>query len=338
MVRVAPAAAARRVSRRAPWRESAANSTSRRRLRVAAGEVSVQQRLEMQRGGGDARAFLDLERELARRDLIGAESDREDARRPVDVRGELLELRPQSQRAVDRRAGSALAACQGARHGGAGEDRARVRDRVAPRAVDERRHQRVIGAGRERRVVRAPMVAVTAPAPRAASSARIVARVVPSCEMPMQMPPGRGSSAASSAWRASGRERAALPPSASVEQRRDGQRAVLGGAAARHDDRLAGLGGPGDGGRERLAPGQRCLEDRAGEPALSQDHLLHHPRRPVAQLGEAGAVPAAVVAAHARTGGCSAVATPTRFQALMAMITPIRLPSSSSPKAAAAAS
>ena len=46
----------------------------------------------------------------------------------------------------------------------------------------------------------------------------------------------------------------------------DRQRAVLGGAAARHDDRLAGLGGPGDGGRERLAPGQRASRIAPASP------------------------------------------------------------------------
>ncbi len=120
IVAAAPAATARRRSRRGPWRESAANSTSAVASGIAAREMAVQQRFEVQRGGGDAGALLDLERELARGDLIGAQADRENARRAVDVSGQRRELRSHGQRAVDRLAGARLAARECAGHRGAG--------------------------------------------------------------------------------------------------------------------------------------------------------------------------------------------------------------------------
>ena len=66
---------------------------------------------------------------------------------------------------------------------------------------------------------------------------------------------------------------------AGAEQRRAGHRRVLAGAAAGHDDRL---GLAQHLGRE-VGLGQR--QDRRHEPGLGQDHLLHGPRRAVAQLG-----------------------------------------------------
>ncbi len=128
--------------------------------------MAVQQRFEVQRGGRDARALLDLERELARRDQVGAEPDGEDARGAVDVRGELLDPRPHGQRAVDRRAGAA-----------SGRPRVRAPSRRRrgscscrpPCGTTSGRRsgvvERVVGSRpRAASRPRAPMLAVTAPA------------------------------------------------------------------------------------------------------------------------------------------------------------------------------
>ena len=128
IARAAPAAATpagRRAARRAA--RSAASSTSRRRVGVAAGQVPVQERLEMQGRRGDARAFLDLERELARRDEVGAEPGREDPLRALEPRGELL--RSAAAAPASRRSATLSCAAPPAispRDRAAGEDRAGV--------------------------------------------------------------------------------------------------------------------------------------------------------------------------------------------------------------------
>ena len=60
--------------------------------------MAVEERLEVQSRRGYARPFLDLQRELARRDEVGAEPDREDAGRPVDLGSECVDLLAQDQR------------------------------------------------------------------------------------------------------------------------------------------------------------------------------------------------------------------------------------------------
>ena len=83
--------------------------------------------------------------------------------------------------------------------------------------------------------------AVRAPAAGAAASAAIVAVVPPSWLMPMTSPPLGGSSASSNAWAADrpapGRPAAAPRLAQDLD---DGQRRVLGRAAAGDDDGPAG--------------------------------------------------------------------------------------------------
>ena len=280
--------------------------------------------------------FLDLERELARRDEIRAEPDRQDPLRALELGRELCDLRPQRQRL--RRSASFLrcASRDPPRDGRPGEDRAGVGHRVAPRAVAERRHQRRdprrprSASRRARRSSRSPR------RPRAPRRARGSSRGScrrARCRCTRRRHADRARHRAPAAAR---HRREPVAAQRFAEQRGNRHAAVLGRAAARHDDRLARARGPGTAAAMAVRAGRRG--DRLGEPRSRHDHLLHHPRRPVAQLGIALAVPAEIVGDHASPGGCSSVATATRFQALIAMITPIRLPSSASSNSAAAAS
>ena len=73
---------------------------------------------------------------------------------------------------------------------------------------------------------------------------------------------------------------------------------VLRGAAAGDDDGLAGGGRLEDGVAQPRHLGTVGAEDRRRELRLREDHLLHHPRRRIAQLGEVVGQPVAVVAGH----------------------------------------
>ena len=73
---------------------------------------------------------------------------------------------------------------------------------------------------------------------------------------------------------------------------------VLRGAAAGHDDGLAGRGRGEDGVSQPRRLRAVGAEDRRRELRLREDHLLHHPRRSVTQLGEVVGQPVAVVASH----------------------------------------
>ena len=73
---------------------------------------------------------------------------------------------------------------------------------------------------------------------------------------------------------------------------------VLRGAAAGDDDGLAGGGRVDHCVSQPRHLGAVGAEDRRGELRLREDHLLHHPRRRVAQLGEVVGQPVAVVAGH----------------------------------------
>src|SRR5450759_506110 len=60
----------------------------------------------------------------------------------------------------------------------------------------------------------------------------------------------------------------------------------------------AGLAGRGDRGAESCDACPGRAENRLDEARLGEDHLLHHPRRLIAQLGIVPSVPVAAVVAH----------------------------------------
>ena len=153
------------------------------------------------------------------------------------------------------------------------------------------------------------MTAVLAPAPRAASSASRVARVPPSCEMPMQRPPFAGVNGCV--------ERLASLHACVGEcvgdQLGDRHRPMLGRPTAGDHDRGALCSGLPDRGRDigGLRPGP--VQDPGGQIPFLEDHLLHHPRRPVAQLGIVVGQPAAIIGHGCQpTGRGTAAVTDTR--------------------------
>ena len=140
---------------------------------------------------------------------------------------------------------------------------------------------------------------VVAPLSRAALSASPVALVPPSWEIAMQTPPGRGSRAASRAWRASARAEARpARRNASVSSS-----ATTMAACSEVPQPVTTTGSPVGGRAEDGVAQPRHLgtigaEDRRRELRLREDHLLHHPRRSITQFGEVVGQPVAVLAGH----------------------------------------
>ena len=212
---------------------------------------------------------------------------------------------------------------------GAGQDRARIGHRVAPGAVAERRHHDVIRGGRDRRVVadadrRGHGARARAPRRARGSSRASCPRARCRCRRRRCADRARHRAPAAASDRARARSSRSASPSSA---------ATASAPCSEVPQPVTTIGSPAFAarrdGRQRSRPRRPRLAIGSASPALGLDHLLHDPRRPVAQLGVALAVPAEIGGDHASSGGCSSVATATRFQALMAMITPIRLPSSS---------
>ena len=239
---------------------------------------------------GDARALLDLERELARRDEVDAQPGGEDhaARRA---------MRPASCSSCGRSASvrrSSAPSVAVAVRADRPRDRARRRGscscrpacgtRSGRRAASRATCSRAAAIGEP---ARALIAAVTAPASRAASSASDRrARRRRRARRAMQTPPRtrieggierlarlrRGSSSPS---RAAPRRAARRPRSRRARTCRSPSRRPARRPAPRRDGRCDGVGA---GARPRWI---------AASARLGRDHLLHHPRRPVAQLGVA---------------------------------------------------
>jgi hypothetical protein len=111
-------------------------------------ELAVQHGLELQRDGGHAGAFGDLQRQLARGDPVDARAGAEDDPaagktladgRRVHSRG-VSEQRPRNR-------GPCRHGAEAARDGRAREQRRGVADGVAPRVVVARRDEHMIGRG-----------------------------------------------------------------------------------------------------------------------------------------------------------------------------------------------
>ena len=74
---------------------------------ITPSEVAVQQGLQVVRGGGDARAFGDLEGELARIHLVHAQAGGDDAAGAAQMRRDRLELAATAQGRLDGAHGGA---------------------------------------------------------------------------------------------------------------------------------------------------------------------------------------------------------------------------------------
>ena len=230
---------------------------------VGGGQVAVQDLLDPERRDRDVQALLDLERELARGDLVDAAAGDDQALAAGERRAR--PRRTRSRRASVPSITRVHVVCVGgAGDRGQREQRRDVADGVAPRRVHERRADDEVGAGLDLGLGRDQD---RARAVRGRCIAASVAAVPASCEIAISTPLGLRVER--------GLERVA--GARAVEQRRAGHRRVLARAAADDDDRARPRGStrpprpprarPGSAPRARARPGSSPPWPTAGRRA-----------------------------------------------------------------------
>ncbi len=264
-------------------------------VRVGRGEMAVEERLEVAVGGGQPRALLDLEGQLAPRGPIRTGRDDQElttVREPGGDRGRgRIERRVRAHEIRDRTTGRRVERCstQVSRDRGRRRERARVPDRVAPALVELARLHDVVGQGGARGPARDRDDRGSRPGVPRRREGRVRGRR-PALVRDADDQPARRR-VERQLERLCGHGHRGRRPTRSTQPGRadrlgqdlgDAERSVLRRAAAGDHDRGAGGDRRGDRAcQSRRRPGWIRVprEDPLGERGLRGDHLGHVERR-----------------------------------------------------------